>query len=63
MNIVPTNIPYTYFLLKQNLATLKNIFPFINVFVVGKSVLGKNIYAIRLGYRAKKCLLLWFYSC
>ena len=51
MNIVPTNVPYTYSLLRQNISTLKNLFPFINVDIIGKSVLGKNIYAIKLGSR------------
>ena len=51
MNIVPTDIPYTYSLLKQNISTLKNLFPFINVDIIGKSVLGKNIYVIKLGSR------------
>lgn len=58
MNIVPTNIPYTYFLMHQNLILLKSLFPFIQVEIVGKSVLGKNIYAIKLGIGARKV----FYS-
>ena len=47
MNIVPTDVPYTSFLLQQNLNTLLQQYPFLNVQIVGLSVLGKPIYAIR----------------
>ena len=58
MNIVPTDKPYSYFLMRQNLITLNSTFPFINVQIVGNSVLGKNIYVIKLGKGKKKV----FYS-
>ena len=58
MNIVPTNIPYTYFLMHQNLVLLKTLFPFVQVEIIGKSVLGKNLYAIKLGIGTRKV----FYS-
>ncbi len=58
MNIVPTDKPYSYFLMRQNLITLNSTFPFINVQIVGNSVLGKNIYVIKLGKGKKKI----FYS-
>lgn len=49
MNIVPTNIPYTYSLMRQNLTLLKSRFPFIRVELAGRSVLKRNIYVVRLG--------------
>ena len=58
MNIVPTDKPYSYFLMRQNLITLNSTFPFINVQIIGNSVLGKNIYVIKLGKGKKKV----FYS-
>ena len=58
MNIINTNKPYTYFTMKQNLSLLKTLFPFIDVSVIGKSVLGQNLYLIRLG-NGSRCV---FYS-
>ena len=58
MNIVPTNVNYTYSLLRRNLIELNSIFPFLNVQVIGNSVLGKNIYAVKLGKGPNKV----FYS-
>lgn len=49
MNIVPTNTKYTYSLLRQNLYTLLTRYPFLNVQTVGHSVIGKNIYVVKLG--------------
>ena len=58
MNIVPTNIPYNSHILRQNLAMLIRTYPFLNVQVVGNSVLGKPIYVLKLGRGAKQV----FYS-
>ena len=58
MAIVPINVNYTYNILRQNLITLLSKYPFINVQVVGKSVMGKNIYVCKLGNGSKKV----FYS-
>ena len=58
MSIVSTNQNYGYFLLKRNLLELNRKYPFLNIQVVGNSVLGKNIYVIRLGEGSKKV----FYS-
>ena len=58
MSIVSTNQNYGYNLLKHNLINLNRIYPFLNVQVVGNSVLGKNIYVIKLGRGSKKV----FYS-
>ena len=58
MNIVPTDKSYTYDLLTQNLFTLNRVFPFLNIQVVGSSVLGKKLYVVKLGTGSKKV----FYS-
>lgn len=58
MNIVPTNVNYGYFLMQQNLTTLNRTYPFLNIQTVGNSVLGKNIYVVKLGRGSKKV----FYS-
>ena len=49
MNIVPTNVLYNSYLLRQNLIVLNHACPFLNIQVVGNSVLGKPIYAVKLG--------------
>ena len=49
LNIVNTNTKYNSSLLMQNLVTLVRLYPFLNLQVIGKSVLGKNLYVIRLG--------------
>ena len=49
MDIIPTNTKYTYSIFRQNIYTLLNHYPFLNVQTVGNSVLGKNIYVIKLG--------------
>ena len=58
MNIIPTNSAYNSTLLTNNLITLSLYFPFLNIQTVGKSVLGKNIYVIKLGTGKKEV----FYS-
>ena len=58
MSIVPTNVSYNYFLMSRNLASLNRTYPFLNIQTVGNSVLGKNIYVIKLGKGTKKV----FYS-
>ena len=58
MSIVPTNVNYNYSLMSQNLATLNRTYPFLNIQTVGNSVLGKNIYVVKLGKGTKKV----FYS-
>lgn len=58
MSIVPTNLNYTSVLLRQNLASLNRAYPFLNIQVIGNSVLGRPIHAIRLGNGPKKV----FYS-
>lgn len=58
MNIVQTDRNYNYSVLRQNLVSLNYAFPFLNIQTVGNSVLGKNIYVIKLGKGPKKV----FYS-
>ena len=58
MSIVPTNVNYNSSLLIQNLIMLNRIYHFLNIQSVGTSVLGKNIYVIKLGNGPKKV----FYS-
>lgn len=58
MGIVPTNVSYSFSLMHQNLVTLNRTYPFLNIQSVGNSVLGKNIYVIKLGRGTKKV----FYS-
>ena len=49
LNIVNTNTKYNSSLLVQNLVALVRLYPFLNLQIIGKSVLGKNLYVIRLG--------------
>lgn len=58
MSIVPTNVNYNSFLMLENLIMLNRTYAFLNIQSVGKSVLGKNIYAVKLGRGPKKV----FYS-
>jgi g-D-glutamyl-meso-diaminopimelate peptidase len=47
--VVDTNIDYTYAVLERDIQGLKARFPFLQVGVAGRSVLGKNLYYLRLG--------------
>ena len=58
MSIVNTTIPYTSNILRQNLSFLLRTYPFLNVQVVGNSVMGKPIYVVKLGRGPNKV----FYS-
>ncbi len=55
-NIVKTNICYTWEKVKETVESLKKCYPFIEISSIGKSVMGKDIYAIRLGCGEKKVL-------
>lgn len=49
IGVVPTDTAYTYDILKRNVDSLKALYPFIETGVAGQSVLGRNLYYIRLG--------------
>lgn len=55
-NIVPTNVPYTYKLLMENIRDLKNKYSFLQVGSIGNSVLGKNIPYIKIGNGLKETM-------
>ena len=55
-NIVPTNVPYTYRLLMENIRDLKNKYSFLQVGSIGNSVLGKNIPYIKIGNGSKETM-------
>ncbi len=57
-NIVKTNMSYFFELLQMNISSLKNIYPFIEVGSIGKSVMGKDLTYIRIGTGGKEV----FYS-
>lgn len=57
-SIVPTDVNYTYSLLRQNISSLKNIYPFLEISIIGYSILGKPIPYIRFGKGPKEV----FYS-
>ncbi|GAA0082715.1 peptidoglycan-binding protein [Clostridium sporogenes] len=49
IDIVDTNVDYTYGIMESDIKALKARYPFIQVGIAGKSVLGENLYYIRLG--------------
>ncbi len=56
--IVPTNISYSSSIMQINLDSLKRLYPFIEIFNVGRSVFGTNIPVIKIGNGQKEV----FYS-
>lgn len=54
--IVKTNICYTWKDVKDTVEKLKECYPFIELSSIGKSVMGKDIFCIRLGCGEKKVL-------
>ncbi|WP_026894164.1 M14 family metallopeptidase [Clostridiisalibacter paucivorans] len=56
IDVVDTNIDYTYKILSRNIKGLKKRYPFIETGEIGKSVLGKKLYYIRLGTGNNKVL-------
>lgn len=56
--IIPTNINYSYSIMKINLKTLNQLYPFLEINSVGNSVLGNEIPVIKLGNGPKEV----FYS-
>ncbi|WP_115640652.1 M14 family metallopeptidase [Clostridium putrefaciens] len=49
IDVVDTNIDYTYEIMERDIVGLKARYPFIEGGVLGKSVLQKNLYYIKLG--------------
>ena len=58
MSIVSTNIPYNSNVLRQNLRDLIKQYPFLNIQTIGNSILGEDIFVIKLGKGPKQV----FYS-
>ena len=54
MSIVQTNINYNSSLFKQDIYLLNHTYPFLNVQIVGNTIMQNNIYAIRLGRGPKQ---------
>ena len=48
-DIVQTFEPYTYAHLVEDVIELQNKYPFIEIEIIGQSIMGKNMYAFRLG--------------
>jgi g-D-glutamyl-meso-diaminopimelate peptidase len=55
-DVVDTNIGYTYAVLQRDVQGLAARYPFIETGTIGSSVLGKNLYYIRLGIGARTVL-------
>jgi g-D-glutamyl-meso-diaminopimelate peptidase len=49
IDVVFTDIDYTFEIMERDIKGLKIRYPFIEVGIAGKSVLGKNLYYIKLG--------------
>lgn len=49
IDVVDTNINYTYEIMERDIEGLRARYPFIETGIAGKSVLGKNLYYIKLG--------------
>ena len=54
--IVPTNVRYSYRILKENIKELKNTYTFLKIGSIGHSVLKKKIPYIKIGNGKKEVL-------
>ena len=48
-NTVPVDVPYCHEILEFNLQNIVKRFPFASLFSIGKSVLGKELYVLKIG--------------
>lgn len=55
-SIVPTNRQYHYSLMMQNIQSLKNEYPFLEIGNIGYSTLGKQIPYIKIGSGSRKIM-------
>lgn len=56
MTLISTNIPYSYTVFQSNLSSLKSTYSFLDIEMIGSSVLGKQIPCIRMGNGTKHVL-------
>ncbi len=56
--IVPTDLNYTYDILKMNIASFMTVYPFIEIGSIGNTVMGKDIPYLKIGTGEKQV----FYS-
>ncbi len=54
IDVVFTDIDYTYEIMERDIYGLKARYPFLEMGVAGRSVLGKNLYYLRLGRGARE---------
>ena len=54
MSIVQTNLNYTYEIMREDLINLKNKYSFLEMGSIGKSVLGRELYGVKIGNGSKK---------
>ncbi len=56
VDIVPTDVDYTYKIMLRNIIELKSVYPFIGVESIGNSTLGRKLYCLKIGTGTKKLI-------
>lgn len=56
VDIVPTNVNYNYDIFKRNVNELKMLYPFLEIGIIGYSILGKQIPYIKVGRGERQVL-------
>ncbi len=56
IDVVFTNVDYTYEIMERDIKGLKTRYPFLEVGTIGKSVLGRNLYSIKIGNGPNKVI-------